>query len=220
MRKYLIALTCLVGAVNLYASDITNVLPLTNKIIWIHFDDGSVTYPNTLDVQRLNVTAAGTASSWTLTSTNDTEFSVPQNPVQVGRKSKGTEFKKEPEIWGGSSYNPTTKPWASEHEPGKTYKLTTGSLAGNGSEWSFTYDVTQLRSEAVHINTIGYASDAPKYGYIYQWMGDLGGLDLTDYASGKFWIYMEGNSTPVKEGTIRKRKSATNAETGQELPGC
>jgi len=225
MHRIIIFFVCLFASFNLSASDITEVLPLTNKIIWIHFDDGSVTYPNTLSVQRLNTVSAADPSSWSLSSTDDADFLSVRNPGQVGRKSKGTEFMKTLEIWGGSSFNPTTKPWASEHDiylvldktlkSGKTYKLSTGSLATNGSEWTFTYDETQLRSEAVHVNTIGYATDAPKYGYIYQWMGDLGGLSLSAYSSAKFQVFMEGNSTPVKEGTIRKRKSATNAETGQ-----
>ena len=226
MRKLFISLALVHCAIsNLNASDITTVLPLTNRIIWVHFDDGSVTYPNTLTVSRLDIATATSLTTWAVTSADDNEFAVALNPAQIGRKSKGTEFKKDPEIWGGSSFNPTTKPWASEHDfylvlnkplkNGKTYNLNTGSLAANGSEWTFTYDPTQVRSEAVHVNTIGYAADAPKFGYIYQWMGDLGGLNLTDYSGSKFWIYKEGNSTPVKEGTIRKRKSAVNPETGQ-----
>jgi uncharacterized protein YjdB len=224
MRKLIFVAITFFIVLDLNASEIKEVLPLTNKIIRIHFDDGSVTYPNTLNVLRLDVTAAATVASWNITSPDDADFLNPQNPGQVGRKSKGTEFIKDPP-WGGSSYNPTSKPWASEHDiylilnnplkKGKTYKINSGSLAGNGSEWSFTFDEAQLRSEAVHVNTVGYASDAPKFGYIYQWMGDLGGLTLSDYSSSKFWIYKEGNSTPVKEGAIRKRKSANNAETGQ-----
>ncbi len=226
MRFNLLLLLCLVlTGKSIKASDIIEVLPLTNKIIWVHFDDGTVTYPNALSVDRLDVAAAKTPDSWAISSVDDPEFLAAQNPEQVGRKSKGTEFKKDPEIWAGSSFNPTTKPWASEHDfylvlnkslkNGKTYTLATGNLAANGATWTFTYDESALRSEAVHVNTIGYAKDAPKYGYVYQWMGDLGGLDLSVYSGSKYRVYMEGNSTAVKEGTIRKRKSATNAETSQ-----
>jgi uncharacterized protein YjdB len=206
------------------ASDIKEVLPLTNQIILVHFDDGSVTYPNSLNVSRLNLVSADKTTSWSFISSDDADFQAAINPSTVGRKSKGTEFIKDPP-WGGQSYDPRTKPWATEHwlylvfekelKSGKSYTLQTGTLAGNGSEWKFTYDEKNLRSEAVHVNTLGYAANAPKYGYIYQWMGSLGNLDLTSFAGKKFRIYKDGVELAVKEGTVQKRKSATNAETSQ-----
>lgn len=206
------------------ASDIVEVLPLTNKIIMVHFDDGSVTYPNTLNVSLVNLVDADKTTSWSFTSSDDADFQSAVNPATVGRKSKGTEFIKDP-TWGGASADPRAKPWASEHwiylvfekelKAGKSYSLESGSLAANGSQWNFVYEQENIRSEAVHVNTLGYASKAPKYGYIYQWMGSLGNLDLSSYAGKKFWIYKDGIELPVKEGTVQKRKSATNAETSQ-----
>ena len=206
------------------SAEIKEVLPLTNKIIMVHMDDGSVTYPNTIKVSRLNTGNADNISSWSLQSTDDADFQVAGSPSKLGRKSKGTEFVKDAP-WGGNSFDPRTKPWASEHwiylvfdkemKPGKSYSLKTGTLATNGSEWNFVFEEKNLRSEAVHVNTLGYAANAPKYGYIYQWMGSLGNLDLSSYAGKKFRVYKEGTDLPVKEGTIQKRKSATNAETGQ-----
>ena len=206
------------------ASNIVEVLPLTNKIILVHFDDGSVTYPNTLNVSLLNLVEADKTTSWSFTSSDDIDFQSTVNPSTVGRKSKGTEFIKDP-TWGGASADPRAKPWASEHwlylvfdkelKSGKSYTLNTGTMAKNGTEWNFVYEEKNLRSEAVHVNTLGYASKAPKYGYIYQWMGSLGNLDLTSYAGKKFQIYKVGLELPVKEGTIQKRKSDTNPETIQ-----
>ena len=206
------------------SAEIKEVLPLTNKIIMVHMDDGSVTYPNTIKVSRLNTGNADNISSWSLQSTDDADFQVAGSPSKLGRKSKGTEFVKDAP-WGGNSFDPRTKPWASEHwiylvfdkemKSGKSYSLKTGTLATNCSEWNFVFEEKNLRSEAVHVNTLGYASNAPKYGYIYQWLGSLGNLDLSSYAGKKFRVYKEGTDLPVKEGTIQKRKSATNAETGQ-----
>ncbi|HSO87036.1 MAG TPA: Ig-like domain-containing protein [Draconibacterium sp.] len=206
------------------ASDIREVLPLTNKIIIVHFDDGSVNYPNALTVNRLVTADADKTASWSFSSSDDTDFQTAANPTKVGRKTKGTEFVKDAP-WGGNSADPRSKPWASENrlylffdkemKPGKTYTLNTGTLAKNGSLWSFTFDEKNLRSEAIHVNTLGYDPYSPKYGYIYQWMGNLGNLDLTAYSGKKFWIYKEGIELPVKQGAIQKRKTATNAETGQ-----
>jgi len=208
------------------ASDIIEVLPLTDKIIMIHFDDGGLTYPNTLSVVRLLFPNATTLSNYSISSSDDADYTSAKNPIDLGRKTKGTEFVKDPPWDGGmGSSNPTTKPWASEHwiyiyldkalKDGKNYTLNTGSLASNGSNWSFTYNIKTLRSEAVHVNTVGYAKDAPKYGYIYHWMGDKGGLSLTAYAGKTFWIYKNGTSGAVKTGTIAFRKNASNEETAQ-----
>jgi len=176
------------------------------EIINVHFDDGSVSYPDGLTVVRLNVTDASNPSLWTITSTDDSEFQTAQHPIDIGRKSMGTEFKKNPGSNWTDGFDPTGKPWASEHDIylvlsknlklGKTYTISSSNLAANGTEWTFTYNPDIQRSEAIHVNTVGYAADAPKFGYIYQWMGDLGGLSLTEYASGKFRIYQEGKLHP------------------------
>lgn len=232
-KRFLIHLRCTAfaallvmgGLVN--ASDIKEVLPLTNRIIMLHFDDGSVTYPNTLNVVRLNITEAEKLSNYSITSADDAAFSSALNPSSIGRKTKGTEYTNNPP-WGGNSSDPTGKPWAAEHwvyielpagkvlAPGKTYTVQTGTLAGNGSSWNFTFstDYTAPRSEAVHVNTIGYAANAPKYGYVYQWMGSKGGLSLTSYAGKNFWVISSTGSV-VKTGTLTFRKAADNAETAQ-----
>ena len=64
----------------------------------VHLDDGSVTYPNTISVSRLNTTNADNKLSWSLQSTDDADFQVAGNPSKLGRKSKGTEFVKDPPL--------------------------------------------------------------------------------------------------------------------------
>ncbi len=219
-------LVAIAFSLSLFGSDVKEVLPLCDRIILVTFDDGTVNYPNDLQVDRLNLTLAVDPGSYLLSSLDDADFTTGKNPAEIGRKSKGTEFIKDPP-WGGNSYDPRSKPWASEHyiylfldnplKAGMTYSLNIPGLAKNGTEWSFTFGETSLRSEAVHVNTIGYAADAPKYGYVYQWMGDKGGLDLTPYAGNAFHIYVEGSDTPVYSGVLVKRKSATNAETSHPL---
>jgi endoglucanase len=209
-----------------FAADIIEVTPLTNKIIMLHFDEGSMTYPNELEVVRLNITSAANVSSYSITSTDDTDFSTAINPVTIGRKSKGTEFVSNSGVpWGGSSFDPTSKPWASEHwlflqlekpmKTGKSYTIHTGSIAKNDSTWTFTFDEKVHRSEAVHVNTLGYSPDKPKYGYVYQWMGDKGSLELAPYSGKKFWLIKDGETEPVFEGTLTFRAAANAPETGQ-----
>jgi endoglucanase len=65
---------------------------------------------------------------------------------------------------------------------GKTYLISTGSLASNGTEWKLMFDESKVRSEAIHVNLLGYVPSVPqKFGYVYHWLGDKGGLDLKAY---------------------------------------
>ncbi|MBV6652539.1 MAG: glycoside hydrolase family 9 protein, partial [Mameliella sp.] len=209
------------------ASNIISVSPLTDRVLLIHFDDGEVHYPNDLIVDRLDVAAAQVPSNYILNGSADLNYANGVSPVNVYRKTKGTEFVKDVP-WNNAkgAFDPTGKPWAAEHwiylilghalQPEASYTLETGDLAGNGATWTFTFDVKALRSEAVHTNTIGYLPDAPKYGYIYQWMGDGGGLDLSPYQDNSFFVYHTNDlEEPVLTGTVQPRKLATNAETGR-----
>ena len=59
-----------------------------------------------------------------------------------------------------------------------------------------TYDARASRSEAVHVNQVGYVPDAgEKYGYVYHWRGDGGGLDLGD-EPGQFALVDEATPPP------------------------
>ncbi|MDA3835019.1 MAG: glycoside hydrolase family 9 protein [Spirochaetales bacterium] len=218
---FFLSLTISIG-VN--ASDLVVVSPITNKILLLVFDDGTVNYPNDLQVDRLVMDDAMDVSSYYLLSADDTDYSTAINPIDIGRKTKGTEFVKDPP-WGGISFDPRTKPWASKHfiylflekelKSGSTYTLYASSLAADNNEWTFIFDEKALRSETVHVNTIGYETSAPKYGYVYQWMGDKGGLDLTAYNGNPYHVFKDGVADPVLSGVLKKRKSATNAETSQ-----
>ncbi|MFC2089700.1 Ig-like domain-containing protein [Bacteroidota bacterium] len=225
IRIGLLFLVMMYGFSVAIASDLIEITPITNKIILVVFDDGTVQYPNDLHVDRLDITIATDPASYSIASQDDDDFSQQLNPVDIGRKTKGTEFVKDAP-WGGNSYDPRSKPWASKHfiylfldrelKSGNTYTLNTSALAANGSEWTFSFDEKELRSESIHVNTVGYETNAPKYGYVYQWMGDMGGLDLTAYNGASFQLYKDGVNEAVYTGFLKKRKSATNAETGQQ----
>ena len=96
------------------------------------------------------------------------------------------------------------------------YILKTNELAKNGKEWRFIFDEKLLFSPSIHTNLIGYKPNAlQKYAYIYHWMGNKGGADLSVYLNKKFYLVDYFTNEIVFEGTIKFRKSKTNAETGQ-----
>ena len=150
-------------------------------------------------------------------------------PIDIGRKSKGTDF-----TWLCQSYSDsvgctnTDADHAKEHwiylyldnpmQPGNTYTISTGELAANGNSYELLYDpkLASSRSEAVHVNMIGYVPTAPKkYGYVYHWTGEKGGLDLSPYAGATFWLVNTSDNSVAYSGTIAFRKAADNVETGQ-----
>ncbi|MDD6209727.1 MAG: fibronectin type III domain-containing protein [Bacteroidales bacterium] len=216
------------GTVN--ASDITEVLPLTDQILMVHFDDGTVTHhklgesrdSDVLSADTLNCADAVNVSSYYLSSTDDSNYASNKAPSSIGRKSKGTEFTMG-SIW---VQNWQKNSWASEHwiylylpfkmQTGKNYTLNTGTLAKNKNSFTFTYDEKNNRSEAVHVNQVGYLPSAQKkFGYVYHWMGDKGGLPLTSYANKNFWL-IDVNSGEVKyTGQLKFRAAADNPETSQ-----
>ncbi len=219
------------------ASDIIEVIPLTDRIIMVHFDDGYVRHHQKGEARSnewviqdpLNVALATQLGSYTVSSSDDVNFSGGVLPIDVGRKSKGTDF-----TWLCQSYNDsvgcinTDADHAKEHwiylyldnpmQPGNNYTISTGELAANGNSYELRYDpkLASSRSEAVHVNMIGYAPTAPKkYGYVYHWTGEKGGLDLSPYAGATFWLVSTSDNSVAYSGTIAFRKAADNVETGQ-----
>ncbi len=204
---------------------IVDVLPLTDRILVVHFDEGYVIHsvagqpwgPENVVVSELNTNAASQTNSYQISSTNDPAYASALRPLQVGRKSKGTDFP-----WNG---DPAPR-WTKEHwlylklpqpmQRGKTYVVNTGALASNGSQWPVTFDEKQTRSEAVHVNLLGYVPSAPqKYAYVFHWLGDLGSLDLSSYSGRMFRLINQQTGATNFTGPLTFRKSATQAETGQ-----
>ena len=204
---------------------VVEVRPLTDRIVVVHFDEGHVVHsvagqswgPEAVVISRLDDHAASQTNSYQVCSTNDPAYASALRPIQVGRKSKGTDF-----AWNS---DPAPR-WTKEHwlylrlpqalQRGKTYLINTGALASNGSQWPVTFDETQTRSEAVHVNLLGYVPGAPqKYAYVYHWAGDLGSLDLSTYSGRSFRLINQRTGATHFTGTLVFRKPATQPETGQ-----
>ena len=225
----------LLAVLPLHASDLLSVQPLTDRIVMLHFKDGHVDYhkrgePDAKDkvvTDPLDVAAAAKPDSYSIESTDDPAFRTPVAPVGVGRKSKGTEFGFVRDSWANGRVVNTTPDHAKEHrlylelpapmQPGKTYTIKTGSLAKNGSEWKLAFDLATARSEAVHVNTLGYVPTAPeKFAYVYHWMGDKGSLLLPDAESRSFHLIYTATGKIVFDGKLKFRMGKDNPETLQK----
>lgn len=214
------------------ASELVEVQPLTEHILLLHFNDGRVQHhqrgePRSAEkviVDPLDVLAAARPESYTVTSSDDPTYRKKRFPQSVGRKSKGTDFAWFVDKWeNGRAVNHrpdhTKEHWLylelpTAMQPGRTYSVNTGSLAQNGTNWTINFDIARARSEAVHVNTLGYVPTAPaKYAYLYHWMGDRGSLDLTAWEGRPFHLVETNTGARVFSGQVHFRMSKTNAET-------
>ncbi len=214
------------------AADLVAMQPLTDRIVMLHFDDGYVEHhkkgqPRSAEkvvTVPLDVSRAARPASYAVSSADDPAFKKPLAPVRVGRKSKGTDF-----AWfvdkfeNGRAVN-SRPDHAAEHwlylelpaamKPGKTYTIRTDGLTTKQPTRTLTYTVGKSRSEAVHVNTLGYVPAAPeKFAYVYHWMGDGGSLDLKPIEGKSFHIVDVKTGRRVFSGAVRFRKPRTNAET-------
>lgn len=215
------------------ASDIIEIVPITNKILAIHLDDGYAVYHKKgqnrsnerVVVELLNVIEAEKLENYLISSKTDAAYNQEKQPVDIGRKTKGSEFTWMCQSWNNGCVN-TDPDHVKEHwiylflsEPiqnNHKYILNTGNVANNGQVWDITYDEKKNYSPAIHTNIIGYTPNAQKkFAYIYHWMGDKGGADFSTYSNKSFYIIDHFSEEIVFEGTIDFRKSKTNVETGQ-----
>jgi len=207
-----------------WSTTVTEVLPLTDRILMVHFDDGRVNHSKvgqpwgqeTVVINALNTNSASATNSYLVSSTNDPGYAIGLKPLQVGRKTKGTDF-----AW--SSVQPYC---AKEHwlyltlpqpmQRGGFYTVDTGALASNGRYWTVLFDEARTRSEAVHVNLLGYVPGAPqKYAHVFHWMGDQGSLSLAAYQGRAFRLIDPTTGGTAFTGPLVFRKPATQQETGQ-----
>lgn len=208
----------------LKASDLIEIQPVTNKIVMLKFDDGFVRQSGyqedadaeVIDIVALNTTLAGLVSSFSITSSDDGNYASALQPLSIGRKSKPDDV--------SNSY-PDYK-LALDHyiylelphamKPGKTYTVNVGSLASNTDKISLRFDAVNCRSNTVHTNQTGYIPNSQvKYGYLYHWMGDKGGADLSEYVGKDFHLVDVNTGQVVFTSQIAFRGGKDVVETYQ-----
>ena len=221
-------------AITSAASDIVDVEALNSQIIMLHFDDGYVRYHQRgesrqnewIVAEPLDVIKAGNTDNYTIKS-SDGFYATPQSPVKVTRKSKGTEFSWLCQNYVANVGCVNTKPdHTKEHwiylqlpeplEMGKKYTISTNDVAGNGKVWELDFTLEDNRTEAIHVNIVGYDPLAPKkYGYVYHWGGELGSIDFSKYNGNNFYLINTKTNEKAYTGTLKFRKDKTNKETYQ-----
>ncbi len=201
------------------ASELVDLQPLTERILMLHFNDGHVQHhqrgePRSAEkvfTDPLDVVAASRLETYAVASADDPAYREKKLPISVGRKSKGTDFAWFVDKWENGRAVNSRPDHTKEHwlylelptpmQPGRTYAVSTGGLAKNGTNWVLKFDLALARSEAVHVNTLGYVPAAPeKYAYLYHWMGDRGSLDLKACEGRAFYLVETNGGARVFSG--------------------
>src|SRR5882672_3322821 len=174
-------------------------------------------------VTPLDVARADQAATWTVSSTTDAAYMPGKKPDRVGRKSKGVDFAWMTEKWVNGRAVNTNPDHAKGHwiylklpsplRSGSSYTVASGDLVPS---LTLRYDEHAARSEAVHVNLIGYPADSPaKFGYVYHWMGDADALEVRPLAGKAFGLIAQPAGTIAFSGKVAFRAPKEQPETGQ-----
>ena len=245
IERWMVAMVMILGGMMGHAAVVVRVAPLTNRVVMVHFDDGHIDYhrhgdyrnknADTIVALKLDHLKAMRTSSYSLISKADEKsdngggadaaYATATHPTKLSRKSRPTDMALL-KYWDGVPTTSTGKGvcehWYYLHLPtplihGMRYTLSTSGLATNSIASTFIYKEEAMRSEAVKVNQIGYLPDAPmKYGYVYHWMGDGGGLALKDYEGNRFTLIDQASGKECFAGRLAHRAAADNSETSRK----
>ncbi|MGA2172756.1 MAG: cellulase N-terminal Ig-like domain-containing protein, partial [Sedimentisphaerales bacterium] len=173
----------------------------------------------------LNLTNATATANWVITSASDANYgSTGLNPANCYRKSK---------LNGASEGNWGSYDWiytyTMEHTiylklpyslaQGNSYTLTINSNTNSDTlSQTFTFDIFNSPSEAVHVNLVGYLNDAStKAVDLYIWMGDGGARDYSSFVGKNAYIYNVNTSATQQVATVafwKNSSSGSNSDVG------
>jgi hypothetical protein len=226
----------------LQASMLVEVKVVDKDFLQVYFKDGDVTFvddglgPTAFlnlghDATKNNVVNYGTAlnttnavatASWKLTSTGDAAYGTAgQAPANCYRKSKLNGMYEG--NWSGSDfvYQHTMEhsiylKLPSSMVQGKTYTLQINANTNTDStSTTFTYDIFNSRSEAVHVNLVGYSTAASiKAADLYCWLGDGGARDYTSFQGDTVYLYNTVTRKSQQVATVAFWKASAGEAQG------
>jgi hypothetical protein len=214
--------------------DVAELLALTDRWVMVHVIDGHVLHhgkgqkgaDEKAIVHRIDVSRADKPETWTLRNPDDPAIGDGKPPLKVARKTRGCDFAAIVEGWQDGHAVNKSPDHALEHwiylelpsplRPGSTLTVSAGDLLPGEKSLSLRYDPRSSRSEAVHVNLIGYPTTSPaKFGYVYHWMGDGGGLEVRGLQGKPFHLIEQPSGAVAFTGEVRFRFAKETAETLQ-----
>ncbi|WP_051309641.1 cellulase N-terminal Ig-like domain-containing protein [Desulfogranum japonicum] len=203
-----------------FAASLVEVTIQDRDYLVVHVADGEIIHHEGSQgdeviryTPELDTAVAMQPARWLLTSSTDSAYgSGGQHPVSCSRKKKLSghgEFE-----WSTSDndfrYEYTYDHWIylqlpSSLQQNQTYSLTIDASTNiDSSTIPLTFDVSQSRSEAIHINLVGYSPDAPlKAADLYAWMGDGAARNYTSFEGNGVSVLNVNNGSMQQVGTVQ-----------------
>jgi len=211
--------------------ELVELLPLTDRWLIVHVIDGHVVHHGKGEkgaaeraiVARIDTARADKPSTWSLLSSDDPEYKAGKPPLRVARKTRGCDFAAIVEGWENGHAVNRSPDHALEHwiylelpstlRAGTTLTVSSGDLL---PVLTLRYDPRSSRSEAVHVNLVGYPASSPaKFGYVYSWMGDGGSLEVRALEGRAFHLIEQPSGAVAFTGTLKFRFAKESPETLQ-----
>jgi hypothetical protein len=212
--------------------DVAELGALTDRWLVVHIIDGHVVHhgkgqknsDERAVVSRVDPARMDRPETWTLSSAEDAAYAGGKPPSRVGRKTRGCDFAWLTETWQNGRAVNKSPDHALEHwiylavpsplRSGSNYSVACGDLLPGTPPLRLRYDDKTSRSEAVHVNLIGYPASSPaKYGYIYHWMGDADALLVRPLEGRPFRLLEHPGGSVAFTGKVRFRFSKDQPET-------
>lgn len=231
MRISMILCLSLVTILQVQATRLVVVKVVDRDYLMISFKDGDVEFVddglgptaftgNTLASnnyvvtygEALDITNAINTGSWVLKSSDDPQYTGEGvNPVACFRKSKLNGMAQMD--WNNSTSDFNYEYTMEHHiflelphsmEQGKSYTLEiSSSTQSDVTERSFTFDIFNSPTEAIHTNLVGYSDrESIKAADLYMWMGDGGARDYSDFEGNDVYIYDVNSGQSFVVGTV------------------
>jgi endoglucanase len=195
------------------AARLVELSVLDRDILVVHVSDGEVIHHEGATGEEvirhspeLATATAGQSSSWTVTSSDDPGYASGLHPVACHRKTKLNGHAQMEWVGSDFRYESTYEHWIylelpSPMQQGMSYTVAIDAgTAIDQPSATVTFDIFNTPSEAVHVNLVGYATDAPhKAADLYHWMGDGGPRDYSRFEGNTVWAtnVATSESTPV-----------------------
>ena len=166
---------------------------------------------------HLNAEAAQSPQSWTIASGDDPAYSGGLPPTVCYRKSKVNGHAEKHWVDNDFHYDYTFEHFVFLRLPrpmrqGKSYTVDiTPELNLERSSTTVIFDIFRTRSEALHINLVGYHPGTMANADLYIWMGDGGPRDYRAYEGNAVYLYDVRAGTHQQVGKVAFwHKSATD----------
>lgn len=208
----LLGLICAIAlcgtAVEVRAAQLVEVGVLDRDYLVVHVSDGEVIHHEGStgeEVVRYNpeldTAAAVQPASWTVTSAQDPAYGgAGQHPNSCARKKKLNGHAQMEWVGSDFRYEYTYDHWIFLELPSSMLQGTSYTLeidAGTNidvASRSVSFNIFNTPSEAVHVNLVGYAPDAPHKGAdLYAWMGSGGARNYSGFEGNT--VYMVDTTT-------------------------